>query len=316
MPDRQAGGTAGEAAVGDQRAHFAEPLRFDVAGGIKHLLHAWAAARSLVANHDDVASLDLAAENALDRGVLTFEDPRRTLECQDALVDTRGLHDAAVQRQISRQHRKAAVPGIGMLAIADTAGGAVGVEFLEPALLAERHLGRHIAGRRHEELADALAPGLLDVPAAQRILQRRAVDHRQPAIEQAGAVELAEDGHDAAGAVNVLEVHVGHRGRHLAQHRHPARQPVDILHGEGDAALIGGRQQMQHCVGGTTHRDIERHGVLERLEVRNRPRQRGFVVLLVVAARQIDNQMAGLDEQPLAIGVGRQHRPVARQRQP
>ena len=31
----------------------------------------------------------------------------------------------------------------------------------------------------------------------------------QVAVEQAGAVELAEDRHDAAGAVHVLHVHVG-----------------------------------------------------------------------------------------------------------
>ena len=143
----------------------------------------------------------------------------------------------------------------------------------------------------------------------------RRVHHRQPAIEQIGAIELAEDGHDAAGAVNVLQVHVRHRGRHLAQHRHPARQPVDVLHGEGDFAFVGGGQQMQHRVGRAAHRDIERHGVLERLEARDRARQRGCVVLLVVAARQIDDQVTGFDEQPLAVGMGREHRAVAGQRQ-
>ena len=39
------------------------------------------------------------------------------------------------------------------------------------------------------------------------------------------------------------------------------------------------------------------------------------VVLLVVAAREIDDEMAGLDEQPLAVGVGRERRAVAGQRQ-
>ena len=73
---------------------------------------------------------------------------------------------------------------------------------------------------------------------------------------------------------------------------------------------------MQHGVGRSAHGDVERHRVLERLEARDRARQRGIVVLLVIAPRQIDDQMAGLDEQALAIGMRRQHRAVARQRQP
>ena len=56
-PMRQAGGAAGEAAVGDQRAGLAEALRLQVAGRVQHLLHAGAAARALVADHHHVAGL-------------------------------------------------------------------------------------------------------------------------------------------------------------------------------------------------------------------------------------------------------------------
>ena len=83
----------------------------------------------------------------------------------------------------------------------------------------------------------------------------------------------------------------------------------------GTCAFVGGGQQMQHGVGRAAHRDVERHGVLERLEARDVARQHGLVVLLVVAPREIDDQVAGLDEQPLAVGMRRQHRAVARQRQ-
>jgi hypothetical protein len=109
-----------------------------------------------------------------------------------------------------------------MLGVANAAGGAIGVELFEPALLAERHLGRHIARGGHEEFADALALGLLDVPAAKRVLQRLGVNHRQAAVEQAGAIEFAEDGHHAAGAMDVFQMHVRHRRRHLAENRNPA----------------------------------------------------------------------------------------------
>ena len=43
----------------------------------------------------------------------------------------------------------------------------------------------------------------------------------------------------------------------------PARQAVDVVHGEVDAALVGGGQDVQHGVGRAAHGDVERHGVLE-----------------------------------------------------
>ena len=65
---------------------------------------------------------------------------------------------------------------------------------------------------------------------------------RQVAVDQAGAIELAQDAHDATGAVHVFKMDIRDRRRHLAKHRDAARQPVDILHPEGDAAFIGGGQ--------------------------------------------------------------------------
>ena len=72
---------------------------------------------------------------------------------------------------------------------------------------------------------------------------------------------------------------------------------------------------MQHGVGRAAHGDVERHGVLERLEAGDRARQRGLVIVLVVAAGEIDDEMAGLDEQALAVGVGGHDRAVAGQRE-
>ena len=88
------------------------------------------------------------------------------------------------------------------------------------------------------------------------------------------------------------------------------------LHGEVDLAFMRGGEQMQHGVGRAAHGDVERHGVLERLEARDAARQRGRVVLLVVAAGEIDDQVAGLDEQALAVGMRGQRRAVAGQRRP
>ena len=136
---------------------------------------------------------------------------------------------------------------------------------------------------------------------------------RQLGMNETGAVELAQDRHHAAGAMHVFHMHVRDRWRDLAEHRHLSRQPVDILHREGDLALMRSGEQMQHRIGRAAHGDVEAHRVLECLEARDIARQHAAVVLLVVAPRQIDDEMPGLDEQALAVGMGGEHRAVAGQ---
>lgn len=88
---------------------------------------------------------------------------------------------------------------------------------------------------------------------------------------------------------------------------------VDVFHAEIDTALMRCRQNMQHRVGGTAHGDIQRHGVFKRSLVGNGARQNGLVVLLVITARQIDDQVTGLDEQAFAVRMGGKRRTVAGQ---
>ena len=84
------------------------------------------------------------------------------------------------------------------------------VEILPAARLAEGDLRRHAAGRRAEE---ACAPPRCCV----RVMsQRPSASPRVGActvgrlgVDQAGAVELAQDRHDPAGAMDVLHVDVG-----------------------------------------------------------------------------------------------------------
>ncbi len=83
-------------------------------------------------------------------------------------------------------------------------------------------------------------------------------------MQQAGAIQLAEDADDAAGAVHVFHVVLLRARRDLAQLRHFARQAVDVAHGEVDLAFLRGGQQVQNGVGGTAHGDVQGHGVLER----------------------------------------------------
>ena len=115
-------------------------------------------------------------------------------------------------------------------------------------------------------------------------------------MEQAGAVQFAEDGHDAAGAMHVLQMDVGRGRRDLAEVGNAAREAVDVRHGEGDLGLLRGGQEMQHGVGGAAHGDVEGHGVLEGLEGGDAAGSGGEVVVLVVAAGQIDDGAASLQE--------------------
>ena len=179
--------------------------------------------------------------------------------------------------------------------------------------LAERDLGRHAAGPGHEEFARRVAGRPHDVVARQRMLERLGVHHPDVAIEQARAVEFAQNSHDPAGAMDVLDMHVRHRRGDLAQTRHASRQPVDVGHGEVDLALVRGGEQMQDGVGRAAHGDVERHSVLERLERGDPARQHAFVAIFVITPREIDDEVAGLDEQAPPVGVGRHHRAVAGQ---
>src|SRR5262245_13222363 len=104
--------------------------------------------------------------------------------------------------------------------IADHALRAVEIEFPEARLLAECDGGRHAAGCGAVELAQILVSAPPDVPARERIAKRRAVDGAHIRINEARAFEFTQYGHDAAGAMHVLEVNIGNRGRNFAEHRH------------------------------------------------------------------------------------------------
>ncbi len=103
--------------------------------------------------------------------------------------------------------------------------------------------------------------------------------------------------------------------RHLTQLRHLAGELIDITHGEVDFCFLRRRQQMQDGIGGTAHGDIQRHGVFKSRLAGDIARQRGSVILLVIAFGQLDDTFTGVQEQLLTIGVGRQQRAVTRLRQ-
>ncbi len=152
MTDRQAGGSARESPICEQRANLAQTFGFQVARGIEHLLHARAAARPLVSDDHDVSGLYFAAEDRFHRRILTFCDHRGTPETQDARVDTGSLDDAAPLGEVAVEHGQPTVPAVGGFVGADATGLSVGVQLRIPAVLGEGALSANAGRPRAEEL--------------------------------------------------------------------------------------------------------------------------------------------------------------------
>ena len=239
---------------------------------------------------------------------------RRALEHQQAVVHARCLHHATVERDVAHQHSQSALARERVVQGADAAFRAIGVEARPAGGLAESHLRGDAGGTSHVEGLDRLAGRAGDIPLVQRVLHGLAVNRGDVGVQLARPVQLAQNGHDAAGAVHIFDVVLVGVGRHLAQLRYVAREPVDIGHGEVDAGLMGHGQQMQDGVGRTAHGDVQRHRVLKRFEAHG-ARQDRLVALFVVATAQLHDQATSAQEQLLAVRMGRHHGAVARQGQ-
>src|SRR5690606_15769123 len=95
VTDGETRGTAGEAAIGDQGALFAQPHGLEIGGGIEHLLHAGAALGPFVADHYHFTGLDCAIQNAGNRRVLALEYPCRATEAEVLVIHAGRFYDGA-----------------------------------------------------------------------------------------------------------------------------------------------------------------------------------------------------------------------------
>ena len=197
----------------------------------------------------------------------------------------------------------------------DTAFGAVIVQRIPATILRERLCGTDTGRARTEHFLDRFVLGKGDVVLLQRLRQGETENVFHIAVQQACAVQLAEDPQHAAGAVHIFHMVFLGTWRHFTQLRHLAGQLVDIAHGEVDFGFLCRRQQVQNGVGGAAHGDIQRHGVLKRFFARDVARQRGYIILLVVAFGQLNDALARGEEQCFAVSVGGQQRAVTRLRQ-
>ena len=305
MPDAQARGPAGEAAIGDERALRAEPGALEVGGRVEHLLHAGSALRALVADDDDVALLDLLREDHLDGLLLGLGDPRRTGEVPLVLGHAGGLDDAAVGGEVAREDRQSPFARVGVLDGTDATVLGVGVE-AGPSVRRGEGLGRAHATRGGvEELLGPVGGGAgADVPVGEPLVELRAVHGADAGVEHAAPMELTEDRRDAPGAVDVLHVEVGAVRRHLDEARRHPGEGVDVVLVEVDARLLRRGEQVEDRVGRAAHGDVQPHGIGEGGAAGDRARQHRVVVTLVVVTAQVDDEATRVEEE-VAARLGR-----------
>ena len=159
------------------------------------------------------------------------------------------------------------------------------------------------------------AVGTLDVATVELLAERLVKHGRAVTVDQAGTVELTKNGHDAAGAMHVFHVVLLRRRCHLGQARHLARHAVDVGHREVHASLLRGSEKVQHGIGRSAHRDIEAIAFSKALKLamlRGRTLASSFSYQ---RRHRVDSYLPCLAEQHLAVGMRRQQRAVAGQRE-
>ena len=249
MSDGQPGRAAGEPAVGDQCAGFAQALGLEITGGVQHFLHARAAPRPLVADNNHSARADPVFKDIGYRGFLAFADMRRAGKRQDAVVHARGFYHAAVLCDVAKQHCQTPFLGIGVFHIPHAASGTIEVQAGPSGCLAEGLLGGNTAGSCGKQLLGRIVLGGGNIPVRECLRHGAAVHRAGVGINQSAPGQLAQNRHYATRPVNVLHMVKRCTGSDLAQLRHPAAQHVDVGHGKIDPGFLGCRQQVQDGVG-------------------------------------------------------------------
>ena len=182
---------------------------------MEHLLHARAAGRAFIANDHHVARLNFLVQDYRYGLFLGFDHTSRSREGPQLFIDARCLHDGTVWSQVSAQDNQTAVGRKGMIGVVNAAISGVSIELLPAVGLGKWFGGAHTAGRGVIQFAGLISGmRVADIPVIEPLLgvivQRRM--HLQ--VQVPGAAKFSQDGGDAAGAVDVLNV-VGAIGRYL-----------------------------------------------------------------------------------------------------
>ena len=209
-------------------------------------------------------------------------------------------------REIAEQHGQPTILTVGVGEVADAALLAVQIQAVPPPGLAEGHLGRYSPGGGQVALPCRFTRRADNIPVVQGRGEGRAMNGRDPAVDQAGTIQFTKNTEDATRTMDIFHVILlGSRGD-LTQVRNASTQPVDVSHAKLNASLMGCGQQVQDRVGRPPHGDIQGHGVLERQTTGDDTREYLIVIFLVPAPGQGDDQPSRFKEEFPAGGVGRQ----------
>ncbi len=178
-----------------------------------------------VADDDDVAGVDPAADDRRVGGIFRVEDPRGPSVLEHGRGDGRALHHRAVGGEVAAEHGDPASRGVGLLDSADH---------------------------------DAVGVGGLGGDLAYRL----AGDRERASVDEAFLEELLDDGEDSARLVELAQV-VRSRRREPAEVRRLRGDFVREVEVEPDARLVGDGRQMQHAVRAAAEGHVEGQRVAE-----------------------------------------------------
>ena len=103
MADRKPGCATREAAVSNQSTGFTESFRFNVAGGVEHLLHAGPAAGTFITNDNDVTGFHPILKYVRHGVLLAFANVGCALKDKQLVVYTGGFDDTTVLGNVTEQ---------------------------------------------------------------------------------------------------------------------------------------------------------------------------------------------------------------------
>ena len=148
-----------------------------------------------------------------------------------------------------------------------------------------------------------------------RLSQAHPIDTLHTAVHQSGLQQFVHDGHDAAGSVHILNMILVRIGGNMTDARNLAREHINIVHRKVRLSLLCHGKQMEHRIRRTSHRNIQRHRVQERLPSRDTARQHALIAIPIILICILHNLLRRIAEQLHTVGMRRHNRPIPRQSQ-
>ena len=261
-----------------------------------------------------IASNDLSAQDAFTGSLLRVEHFGWTFKMVERSINACRFHDTAVLRDVSEEHSQSAIFRVGMGKVVNATLSAVGVERFPFCVLCA-HLCAEASCR--STVVNAVGFGVnfvaRDVIFLDILSQCLSVDADGREVQQVPLGQFSQNAHNATGAVAFLDGEALRVWRELTQTGHLAAQRVDVGHFEINASFVGHGQKVEHRIGGTAHRDVERHGVEESLARGDATGQHTFVAVFIIFISVSDNQFGSVFKEAPAVGVRGKDCAVARQ---